>query len=53
MFGFVALRIAMDIIESLYYKLRCFVVPLDGPAEVFFDKKSVMNNFIIPTSVLN
>ena len=40
-------------IEDMRYKLRCFVVPAEGPAEVFFDKKSVVNNLSIPTSVLN
>ena len=33
---FVALRIAIDMIEALRYKLRCFGVPVEGPAEVFF-----------------
>ena len=40
-------------IEALRYKLRCFGVPEDGPAEVFCDKNSVVNNLSIPLSVLN
>ena len=40
-------------IESLRYKLRCVGIPVEGPAEVFFDNMSVVNNSSIPTSVLN
>ena len=45
--------IATDMIEALRYKLRCFGIPVEGPAEVFFDNMSVVNNSSIPTSVLN
>ena len=31
----VALRIDTEMIEDLRYKLRCFVMPVEGPAEVF------------------
>ena len=40
-------------VEYLRYKLRLFGVPVEGPKEVFCDKKPVVNNSIIPTSVLN
>ena len=50
---YVALRISIEIIETLWYNLRCSGGLVDGPAEVFCDKKSVVNNLIIPTSVLN
>ena len=40
-------------IESLRYKLRCFVIPVEGPAEVFCDNMSVVKNSSIPTSALN
>ena len=50
---FVALRIVTYIIESLRYKLRCFVIPVEGPAEVFCDNMSVVKNSSIPTSSLN
>ena len=50
---FVALRITTEMIEALQYKLRCFGVPLEGLAEVFFDNKSVVNNPSVPTSVIN
>ena len=50
---FVALRILIGMIEALRYKLRCFVIPVEGPAEVFCDNMSVVKNLSIPTSVLN
>ena len=50
---FVALRISIEIIEALRYKLRCFGIPVEGPAEVFCDNMSVLNNSSIPTSALN
>ena len=49
----VALRIATDMIEALRYKLRCFGIPIDGPAEVLCDNKSVVTNASVPVSVLN
>ena len=36
---FLASGIATDMIEDLQYKLNCFGVSLDGPAEVFCDNK--------------
>ena len=47
-----ALRISTEIIEALRYKLRCFGIPVEGPAEVFCDNMSVVNNLSIPTSTL-
>ena len=40
-------------IEALRYKLGCFEIPVEGPAEVFCDNMSVFKNSSIPTSVLN
>ena len=40
-------------IETLRYKLRYFGIPVEGPAEVFCDKISVVNNSSIPTSAFN
>ena len=40
-------------IESLRYKLKCFEISVEGPAEVFCDNMSVFKNSSIPTSVLN
>ena len=50
---FVSLRISTETIEALRYKLRCFGITLEGPAEVFCDNMSVVKNLSIPTSVLN
>ena len=40
----IALRIATEQIEGLRYKLRMFGVPLNGPARVFCDNKSVVTS---------
>ena len=50
---FVALRIAVEMVEALRYKLRCFGVPIDGPTEVLCDNKSVVTNSSVPASTLN
>ena len=44
----VALRVATNMIEALKYKLRCFGIPIDGPATVLCDDKSVVTNSIVP-----
>jgi hypothetical protein len=49
---FVAMRIAIEMIEALRYKLRMFGIPIDGPANVFCDNKSVVTNSTIPDSTL-
>ncbi len=49
---FVAMRICTEMIEALRYKLRMFGIPIDGPANVFGDNKSVITNATIPTSTL-
>lgn len=49
---FVAMRIGVEMIESLRYKLRMFGIPIDGPANVFGDNKSVITNASVPTSTL-
>ena len=50
---FFAPRISTDMIEALRYKLRCFGILVEGPAEVFCDNMSVVRNLIIPKSALN
>ena len=50
---YVALRICVEMIEALRYKLRCFGVPVVGPADILCDNKSVATNSSVPTSVLN
>jgi hypothetical protein len=49
---FVAARIAVELIESLRYKLRMFGVPLVGPANMFCDNNGVVVNCTIPESTL-
>jgi hypothetical protein len=49
---FVAMRIAVELIEALRYKLRMFGVPLDGPTNVFCDNEAVTKNAIYPESTL-
>ena len=50
---FIALRISIEMIEGLRYKLRMFGVAIDGPAHVFCDNQSVITNLRIPSYVLN
>jgi hypothetical protein len=37
-------------IDSLRYKLQMFGVPIDGPANVFCDNGSMVNNTTLPES---
>ena len=39
-----ALRIVTEMIEALRHKLRCFGIPVEGPAEVLCDNMSVVKN---------
>jgi hypothetical protein len=54
MFGseFVALQMAVDMIEGLRYKLRMMGVPLDGSTSVFCDNEGVVKNTTAPESPL-
>jgi hypothetical protein len=49
---FIAMRIAIEMIEAMHYKLRMFGIPIDGPANVFCDNKSVATNSTVPDSTL-
>jgi len=49
---FVAMRICVEMLEALRYKLRMFGIPIDGSANVFGDNKSVVTNSTVPTSTL-
>jgi len=49
---FCALKIAVEMIEALRYKLRMFSVPIDGAANVYCDNEAVYKNTSIPESVL-
>ena len=50
---FLALMIATGSVEALRYNLRCFGVRLDVPAIISCDKKSVITNASVKTSILN
>ena len=49
---FNALRIAVEMIEALRYKLRMFGIPIDGPTNVFCDNSGVVLNSSRPDSTL-
>lgn len=49
---FTAMRIAVELLEGLCYKLRMFGVPLEGAVNTFCDNSSVVTNATIPTSTL-
>ncbi len=49
---FVAMNIAVELIEALRYKLRMFGVPIEGPTNVFCDNEAVTKNAIFPESTL-
>jgi hypothetical protein len=49
---FIAMRIAVEMIEAMKYKLYMFGIPIDGPANVFCDNKSVVTNSTVPESTL-
>ena len=48
----VALKIAVEMIEGLRYKLRMFGVPIDGETDIFCDNQSVVKNTSLPESAL-
>ena len=41
---FIAMKMAVEQIESLWYKLRMFGVPLEGPMNFFCDNEAVFKN---------
>jgi hypothetical protein len=43
---------AVELVETLYYKLRMFGVPIDGPANVFCNNEAVYKNTSLPESTL-
>ena len=49
---FVALKIAVEILDGSRYKLRMFGVPIDGPSNVFCDNLSIVRNSSFPDSPL-
>jgi hypothetical protein len=50
---FVAMKITVELIDALRYKLRMFGIPIEGPASVFCDNNSVVLNVTVPESTLS
>jgi hypothetical protein len=49
---FTAMRIAVELLVGLRYKLRMFGVPLEGPVNAFCDNFSTVTNATLPSSTL-
>ena len=49
---FCAMKVAIDMVEGIRYKLRMMGVPLNGPTSIFCDNQSVVKNSTAPESVL-
>ena len=49
---FCAMRIGVEMIKALRYKLRMFGINISGPASVFCDNEAVTKNVIVPESTL-
>ena len=54
MFGseFIAMKTAVEQIESLHYKLRMFGIPVEDPTNVFCNNIPIFKNMTIPDSTL-
>ena len=46
------MKVAIELIESLCYKLRMFGIPIDGTTNVFCDNEAVYKNTSLPESTL-
>ena len=49
---FIAMRMAVEHIEALRYKLRMFGIPVEGPTNVLCDNDAVFKNTTIPESTM-
>ena len=49
---FVAMRIGVEMVKALRYKLRMFGIPIEGPTNVFCDNEAVTQNTQVPESTL-
>ena len=43
-----AMKTAVEIIEALIYKVRMLVIPVKGPANVYYENEAVSKNTTIP-----
>jgi len=46
------MRIGVEMVKALSYKLRMFGIPMGGPASVFCDNEAVYKNTVLPESTL-
>ena len=46
------MKTAVEMIESLRYKLRMFGIPVNGPTNIYCDNDAVTKNTTIPKSTL-
>ena len=51
-FEFQAIKYAVELMESLRYRLRMFGVPIEGPTNVFCDYEAVYKNTSLPILTL-
>jgi hypothetical protein len=49
---FMAMKIAVELIEALRYKMRMFRIPFEGPTSIFCDNNAVVLNSSVPDSTL-
>ena len=49
---FIAMRMVVEHIKALWYKLHMFGIPIEGPTNVFCDNEAVFKNMTIPESTL-
>ena len=49
---FIAMKIAVEMIETLRNKLRWFGIPVEGPTNMYCDNEAVCKNSTNPESVL-
>lgn len=50
---FTAVKQAIEMLKVLWYKLRMFGIPIEGPANMYCDNEAVYKNVAMPTSVLS
>ena len=47
-----AMKVGVEMVEVMRYKLRMLGIPLDGSAKVFFDNEELYKNTVKPESTL-
>ena len=50
---YIAMKTAVEMLQALRYKLRCFGDPINGPVNVFGDNESVINSSQKPEATLS